>query len=161
MGTLKEDIKTSSNWLVKAFGADRMKLDYSVESFKEIDRFFDLHAENGQPREGGRLSQNRGFVLFAIGSYVGETIIKNVPGAVWKTNDEDPEGEVNIEVVLPDGTSMWPAQRAVKRFMHGGEEGIYAYGMVVVKDIAGTDYWERAKKGQLGFAPKKPWWKFW
>jgi len=161
MGTLKEDIKTSSDWLIKAFGADRLKLDYSVESFKEIDRFFDLHSENGQPKAEGRLSQNLGSILFAIGSYVGEAIIKNVPAAEWKTNDEDPEGEVNIEVVLPDGTVVWPVQRVMKRFKNGGEDGIYDYGVVIVRDIARGDYWERAKSGRLGYAPKKPWWKFW
>lgn len=161
MATLKEDIKTSSDWLVKAFGADRFKLDYSVESFKEIDRFFDLHSENGQPKAEGRLSQNLGSILFAIGSYVGETIIKNVPAAVWKTNDEDPGGEVNVEIVLPDGTVVWPVQRVMKRFKNGEEDGIYDYGVVIVRDIARGDYWERAKKGRLGYAPKKPWWKFW
>jgi hypothetical protein len=45
MGTLKEDIKKQSEWLVKAFKSDNLKLNYTVESFKLLDDFFDKHSE--------------------------------------------------------------------------------------------------------------------
>jgi hypothetical protein len=41
MATLLEDIKKQSDWIVQAFAADKFELDYSVESFKSIDNFFD------------------------------------------------------------------------------------------------------------------------
>ena len=39
MGILLEDIKTQSDWIVKAFEYDGLKLDYSIESIIEIDKF--------------------------------------------------------------------------------------------------------------------------
>ena len=56
MATLLEDIKTQSDWIVKAFKSDNFNLDYTVHSFIEIDRFINMHAKNGQPVPGGRLS---------------------------------------------------------------------------------------------------------
>ena len=167
MATLLEDIKTQSDWIVQAFAADNFKLDYSVESFKSIDDFFDQHANNGKAKPNGRLSKNLGPILFSIGSYVGETIIKNVPGSVWITDDKDPLGEVNVSMKLPDGTTIWPMQRVINRFRNGSEDGIYAYGSVVAKEISQGDYWEKIKETSSRAASakqkgnNKPWWKFW
>ena len=166
MATLAEDIVKMSDWIVESFRSDKMVLDYSVESLKRVDDFFDKHSANGKAKPGGRLSKNLGAIFFAIGGYIGETIIKNVPGTVWRTNDEDPEGEVNAEIVLPDGTVLWPMQRVIKRFKNGAEDGIYAYGVVAIEEMGLGDYWKKAER--TGDAPnvgkirvKKPWWKFW
>jgi len=165
MATFWEDIKTQSEWIVKAFGADKLLLDYSMESFKKIDQFFDKHSIRGKAKPKGRLSQNLGPILFSIGAYVGETIIKNVAGAVWRTNDNDPEGEVNAEIVLPDGIVLWPMQRVIKRFKNGGEDGVYAYGVVAIREMGTGDYLEKAKemhevRDAGTIRAKKPWWKF-
>jgi hypothetical protein len=50
MGTLKEDIKSQSDWIVKAFAADDFKLDYTIDSIIEIDRFFVKNMKDGQPK---------------------------------------------------------------------------------------------------------------
>lgn len=55
MATLKEDIKSQSDWIVKAFEADGFKLDYTIESIIEVDRFFEVNIKNGKPKKGGRL----------------------------------------------------------------------------------------------------------
>jgi len=132
MATLIEDIKTYSDWIVKAFKVDQLDLDYSLESFRLIDDFFDRHSVNGVAKPNGRLSKDRGPILFAIGAYVGETIVRHFPGAVWITNDHDPMGEANVELKLPNGTTIWPMQRVIKRFQNGPQDGIYAYGTVVL-----------------------------
>ena len=75
MGTLQEDIKAQSSWLVRAFAADGLQLDYTINSLKQIDKFFEKHSKNGKPVKNGRLSQNVGSIFY-IGSYVGETIVK-------------------------------------------------------------------------------------
>ena len=54
MGTLKEDIKTQSDWIVKAFAADGFKLDHTIDSLIEVDRFFIANMKNGQPKKGGQ-----------------------------------------------------------------------------------------------------------
>lgn len=53
--------------------------------------------------------------MFAVGSYVGEVIRRHY-GGEWRGNDEDPEGEINLGLVLPGGAIIWPVQRVLKRF---------------------------------------------
>lgn len=119
--TLEEDIHLASDWVVKALNSSGYKADYSLESMKEIDRFFDE-----QSGETGLLSKNRGTILFSLASYIGETAIKLYDGE-WITDDSDPQGEINISVKLRNGTVIWPVLRCMKRCEQGYEESIYAY----------------------------------
>jgi len=48
----------------------------------------------------------------------------------------------------------------MKRFKEGPEEGIYAYGNVMVKEIAQGNYWDQNRLLHK-VATRKPWWKFW
>jgi len=163
MATLKEDIKKQSDWLVKAFAADKLKLDYTIHSLIEIDKFFNKHTKNGQPVKRGRLSSNLGPIIFSIGSYVGQTIIKTIPKAVWQTDDKDPEGELTASVKLPNGTIIWPMQKVLKRFKNGSEDSIYVYGHELTKDKTkepfDKSYWDIDKNDNK--STTKPWWKFW
>jgi hypothetical protein len=126
--SLKEDIVKAYEWISKALESSGYKADFSIESLKEIDRFFDEHTENGQAKQGGLLSQDRGMRLFAIGSYIGEVIRREYQGE-WITDDNDPKGEMNIQVKLSNGSIIWPVQRAMKRFENGSEDGIFIYGI--------------------------------
>ena len=162
MGTLLQDIKTQSDWIAKAFAADKLKLDYSIRSFMEIDKFFAKHSKAGKAIPRGRLAQNLGAIVFSLGSYVGQTLIKNIPGAVWQTNDSDPEGEVNASVKLPDGTIVFPMQRIMKRFKNGAQDAVYVYGHHIAKDYISEpfdqSFWD-VMPGKN--SASKPWWKFW
>jgi hypothetical protein len=53
MAKLLQDIKTQSNLIIKAFAADKVNLDYSVQSLIEIDIFFNKHAREGKAAKGG------------------------------------------------------------------------------------------------------------
>lgn len=119
--TLEADIHSASEWIVKALNSSGYKADYSLESMKEIDRFFDE-----QSSETGLLSKNRGRILFALGSYIGNTAIK-LYGGEWNTDDSDPQGEINISVKLRNGTVIWPVIKCMKRYKEGNEESIHAY----------------------------------
>lgn len=119
--TLMEDIATASDWVVRALNSSGYKADYTLESMREIDRFFQ---EQNTPT--GLLSQNRGSILFALGAYIGQTAIR-LRGGSWQTDDADLYGEVNIAVELADGTLFWPVVRCIKRAKEGEEESIYAY----------------------------------
>jgi hypothetical protein len=163
MPSLLKDIKSQSDWIVNAFKADNLKLDYSIHSFIEIDKFFNKHSKNGKAVKKGRLSQNLGAIIFSIGSYVGQTIIKNVPGALWQVDDNDPQGEITASVKFPDGTIMWPMQKVMKRFQNGSEDAIYVYGHHVTKEYIeepfDESFWETTS--DQNEVAKKPWWKFW
>src|SRR5690349_1616356 len=148
MGTLLQDIQSQSSWLIKAFKADGFKLNYSIDSFKVLDRFYDLHVKEGTPVPGGRFAEHYGPIMFSIGAYMGETFIRVVPGTTWRTDDSNSEGEFNATIVFPDGGEVWPMQRALKRF-DSAENGLYAYGRLAVPQ-------------QTTHTPaKKPWWKLW
>lgn len=119
--TLAQDILLASQWIVKALRSSGYHADYSLESMKEIDRFFD---EQNTP--SGILSENRGKIIFGLGAYVGQTAIK-LYGGEWVTDDNDPKGEINVSVRLTDGLTIWPVIRCMKRYQLGPEESIYAY----------------------------------
>jgi hypothetical protein len=148
MGTLGEDIAAAAEWIAKALASSGYTADFSIDSLREIDRFFDEHSRSGKPVRGGLLDENLGSRLFAMGSYVGE-VIRRARGGAWRCDDDDPQGEMNVALVLPDGTRLWPVQRAMKRFQNGPEDGIHVYGVV----LAGGE--------EPKVARRKPWWRFW
>jgi hypothetical protein len=158
MGTLKEDINEQADWIVKAFAEDNLQLDYSISSFIEIDKFFIKNTVGGKAKPRGRLSKNLGGIIFSIGAYIGNTIIKNVPGSFWETDDAAAGGEIDVIVKLPKEVIIWPVQRVMKRFKNGSEDSIYVYGYEITKEFTGEEfdgsYWEITRE-------KKPWWKFW
>jgi hypothetical protein len=163
MSTLKEDIKKQSESIVKKCEADGLVLDYTIKSLIQIDKLFESHSKNGKPIPGGLLSQDTESVIFSIGSYIGETIIKNVRGAFWVTNDRDPEKEIKASVRLPDGTVFWPIRKATRRLQCGPECSIYAYGHNLTKNYTkeAADESLHDVKSTGGLKAKKPWWKFW
>ncbi len=118
--SLEDDIRSASEWVVNALNVSGYKADYSLESMKEIDRFFDE-----QSSEGGIISRNRGQIIFALASYIGETVIR-LYGGKWNGSDE-----VNMSVELKNGTVIFPTQRAMKRYQNGSEDSIYAYVFVL------------------------------
>ena len=123
--TLMEDIPKAEQWLVEAMASSGYTLDGTIGSFRELDRFFEE-----QQRPGGLLDGKVGNKLFAIGCYMGQVLIAQL-GGTWETDDSDPMGEINIAVHLSDGSTVWPVQRAMKRFENGAEDGLYAYGIVL------------------------------
>lgn len=127
MATLVEDAQKAAAWVGNALISSGYKADFSLESLREIDRFFDEQSQDGEAVPGGLLSEQLGSRIFSLGSYVGEVIIRAYGGR-WRADDNDPEGELNVEVVLPGGAIIWPVQRVMKRFKNGPEDGIYVYG---------------------------------
>lgn len=126
--TLGEDIHTACEWVVTALNSSGYKADYTIESMKEIDRFLDE-----QSGENGIISRGRGKILFSLGCYVGETVIR-IYGGKWYADDNDPQGEINASVKLDNGTVIFPMQRVIKRYQNGSEDGIYAYVYVLSPD---------------------------
>ena len=74
--TLAEDIPVAADWVANALNSSGYRADYTLESMKELDRFFDQ-----QSGPGGILSRNRGQILFGLGAYVGQTAIRLYGGS--------------------------------------------------------------------------------
>jgi hypothetical protein len=126
MASLAEDLDVSAQWISKALSSSGYSADFSPASLWAIDRFFDDHSAEGRPRPGGLLTNDLGGRLFGLGAYTGE-VIRRALGAKWHTDDQDPHGEVNVQLVLPGGAIIWPVQRVMKRFRNGAEDGLAAY----------------------------------
>lgn len=110
------------------------RADFTLSSLYEIDRLFDRDAPDGVARPGGLFSEKVGFCLFALGGYVGQTLLREL-GGEWVGDDRDPEGEINICLKLSDGSIVWPVQRVMKRFRDGAENSIGDYGAVIARDL--------------------------
>jgi hypothetical protein len=121
------DAKTAASWISTALSQSGYKADFSIESLKEVDRFIEDQAPNGEPRPDWLLANNPGSRLFALGAYVGEVVLRAKAGT-WEGNDKDPQAEINLSIVLEDGTRAWPVQRVMKRFENGEEDSVFAYG---------------------------------
>ena len=128
MSTINQDITASADWISQALNSSGYRADFTSQSLREIDRFFDEHSQNGAARPGGLLSTGLGQRIFALGSYIG-AVVRRQLGGRWVGDDSDPEAEINVELQLPDGTHCWPVQRAMKRFKNGTEDGIAAWGI--------------------------------
>lgn len=126
---LLSDVKKAEKLIIAALNSSGYKVDMTIDSLKEVERFFieQLDDEVHLPKPGGLLSKNKGQRLFAIGSLVGEVVIKEY-GGEWITNDNDPQGEINIAVKCPNGI-IWPVQRVMKRCEEGPENDIYYYAI--------------------------------
>ena len=121
------DVFASAEQISRALSQSGYRADFSLESLKQVDRFFDEQVTDGKPKPGGLLSQQLGSRLFAIGAYVGE-VIRRQNGGEWQGDDNDPQAEINVAVRLKTGAVFWPMQRVMKRFKNGSEDGIWIYG---------------------------------
>lgn len=127
MGTIKEDVNASADWMSRALQSSGYRADFSPQSLWEVDRFFDEQSLNGEAKAGGLLSKDLGKRLFGVGSYIGE-VVRRTRGGEWVGDDSDPEVEVKVELHLSDGTRCWPVQRAIKRFK-SPDDGIAVWGI--------------------------------
>jgi hypothetical protein len=127
-----KDAVEAADWMAKALSSSGYKADFTLDSLKEVDRFVDDQAPGGNPKPGGLLSDHLGARIFALGAYVGEVIRRQGEGQ-WRGDDNDPKGEINLAIQLKSGTIFWPMQRIMKRIKNGPEDGIYAYGFVMLR----------------------------
>jgi hypothetical protein len=128
-----KDAMEAAEWMAKRLADIGYKGGFSLESLKDVDRFFDEQAANGKPKPGGHLSHHFGMQIFALGAYVGETI-RRIGDGQWRGNDSDEHPEITLAIKLKSGTIFWPMQRVVKRFENGPEDAIYWYGVSILRD---------------------------
>ena len=117
-----------AEWIARALRSSGYEADFSPRSLWEIDRFFDENTADGAAIPGGLLATS-GPRVFALGGYIGEVIRRSV-GGTWRAENDDPLGEINVELLLVDTSVVWPVQRAMKRF-RDPSDGIGAYGLAL------------------------------
>ena len=121
------DAVVAAEQVAKALNISGYAADFSIDSLREVDRFFDEHSANGEAVPDGLLAENTGGRLFALGAYTGEVLRRNL-GGEWRGDDDDPMAEINIELWFSENAKVWPVQRVIKRFTNGAEDSMYHYG---------------------------------
>jgi hypothetical protein len=111
-------IKTSAQWLADTLNPSGYVINYSVDSLKEIDHFFD-----DQEATDSLLTDNAEQVIFSVGCYIGEVAIKTI-GGEWIIKSAEKKDLVNIEVHLESGKTFKPVKQAMKRYANGNEDNI-------------------------------------
>jgi hypothetical protein len=134
MPSLVEDAASMAERIATALTSSGYRADFSPASLWDIDRFFDEQSDKGRPRRGGLLADETGARLFALGAYTGE-VIRRAVGGTWSADDADPEGEINIELQLADGSIVWPVQRVMKRLANGAEDALAPYAAALGVDV--------------------------
>jgi hypothetical protein len=127
MNVIIDDALAAAEWIADALTSSGYAADFSSTSLTEVDRFFDEHAPDGKPLPNGLLARELGPRMFALGAYVGEVIRRNI-GGEWAVDEDNPNAEIDLELRLSDGSTVWPVQRVMKRYQNGPEDAIAAYG---------------------------------
>ena len=90
-------------------------LDYAPETLSAVDDIVD------QVKATGVTEQDASGMIYAIGCYVGEVLVRHAQGQ-WKTTSEMGMTQVcswPIVVALPSGAGTNPIGKAFKRFSNG------------------------------------------
>ncbi|MGI5508372.1 hypothetical protein [Streptomyces sp. CA-106131] len=135
MTSLLDDVHTSAQWIARSLDSAAYRTDFSPASLRDIEQFMSDHSDVGTAVEGGPLATDLGARLFALGCYVGETA-RHALGGSWEADDDDPQGEINVRLQLPDGSVVWPVQRLMQRFRNGPEDSIVGYGAALGLDMS-------------------------
>ncbi|WP_325176265.1 hypothetical protein [Streptomyces liliifuscus] len=100
----------------------RLPLDYSVESLRVVDFIVDGLRKSGRDRTAV------GHVLFGLGVYAGEVLVRRA-GAVWVEFDEEQRELFGrpVGVRMPDGRLWNPLGKVVKRFEAGERESLRTF----------------------------------
>lgn len=123
---LEKEMIAAKQWITASLEASGYKVDFSLESLNELERFFD---EQNTPR--GILARHTGRIIFAIAVYLGETLIANI-GGKWLINEC--KNEMEIKVKLSDGSIIFPGQKVVERYQKKRAFNLYEYGKNLRKD---------------------------
>ncbi|GAB3638559.1 hypothetical protein GCM10027422_41490 [Hymenobacter arcticus] len=125
----REIIETQAAWVVQTLSSQGYALNFTIQSFAELDRLFAEHSIDGRATAWLRAYPRS--ILFAIGAYVGETLLRNIVGTKWQVEDGELLQNENIGLQLPNGAICWPMSRVASRFRSGEECSIHSYGSMM------------------------------
>ena len=123
MGSLEEDVVTAADAVAPALRASGYGADFAAASVWELERFLADNVADGEPVDEGLLAVDTGKRVFAIGCYLGETLRRNLGGR-WFGDEDDPNAEVTVTLVLPDGSEARPVQQVMQRIVRGEADNV-------------------------------------
>ncbi|WP_412714249.1 hypothetical protein [Streptomyces nanhaiensis] len=105
----------------------RLPLDYSVDSLRIVDAVVE-----GMRRQGAEPAGRVAEVLFGLGGYLGEVMVRQA-GAVWvdfDTGQRERFGQP-VGVRMPDGRVWNPLGRVANRFAYGSRESVRTFFLLL------------------------------
>ena len=124
--TTQEAIKNQAAWVAQILSSEGYLLDFTIRSFKELDRLFTEHSVNGRATTWLRAYPRS--IMFAMGAYVGETLLRNIAGTEWQLENDEMLPDENVGLQLPSGLVCWPMSRVINRLHSGEAYAIHSYG---------------------------------
>lgn len=103
---IKIRTKKMAEWFAMFLIKSGYHANYTIESFEEIDRFLDENINF-------ILEKNNSNYLFALASYIGETL-RYTQKAKWQ-NEENEKTERTIYIKLKNQSAIYPFEIATKR----------------------------------------------
>jgi hypothetical protein len=132
---IDEGVRPSAEWISERLQSLGYAVDFSPQSLREIDRFFDDTFNAGVPRR----RFHRKFVVelvdpygrswrFAIVAYVGE-VIRQAIGGEWVTDDCRSVDMIDMQLVLPSGRAVMPMIEVVRSLTAPKEASLADFGI--------------------------------
>jgi hypothetical protein len=136
VGTIYEDIDAAAAQIAAELTGHGYALDFSPASLTEVDRFFDENSALDPEATDSLLTARLGQWMFALGAYSGEVLRRDIGGTWrWDGPDDDKAAETDTELVLVDGSTVFPFQRAWKRLMNGPDDSMASWGHQMVDAV--------------------------
>lgn len=128
MGCRTDEVRVAAGWACAALASSGYRVDFTLDSLGEVDRFLANQMQRGRLRRGSVLGRDPDGRMFAVGAYVGEVIRRTVGGTWVADAGEGDDSDGGVCLVLDDGHRLRP-QRHVRQLVEdGGRPGVAAYG---------------------------------
>lgn len=121
-----DDLRIAADSVAHALQTSGYRADFTAASLWDLERFFSEHVAAGEPKPGGLLAVDTGKRVFALGSYLGEVIRRDLAGE-WVVDESDEHPEMNVAIRFPDGTCTWPVQQVMRRIVNGRRADLIEY----------------------------------
>lgn len=118
---LTEDLDKAAQWASENLEASGYQADYSLDSLKDLDRFFETE-RTGLLAE----HEDKGIILFTLGAYLGQVALKAYGGS-WQADDKDPQAELHVTLVLANGQAFQPVQACISRYQYAKSQSLHTF----------------------------------
>ncbi len=102
---IKKRVREISSWFSLYMIKMGYHIDFKIESYKELDRFFDEHSSD-------KLLKDNNAYIFAIGGYIGE-VLRRVYRGKWSCSskiDFENLGDRDISIKLKNNKIVYPLE---------------------------------------------------
>lgn len=128
MRITKEIFKEKSDNFVKDLIEQDIRLDYTLDSLKQVDSFLQGLVAMGLTNKENPLNKSLDRIVLSIAAYLGETLIKVFSNSKWVIPDEIIETQVEINNTF----YAFPIKRVINCLRSETDDSLFSYGVYLV-----------------------------